>query len=143
MTQATHIPGHPPFDPHLPVRTYYVIFAALMGLLVLTVAAAFLPHSERFPSLPIIVALMIATAKAVMVILYFMHVKGSSALTKIFVIAAFIWFGILLGLTFSDYFTRSWLPHSRGWNDNPIRAERHVPRQPSLEPRGAHEAAPH
>ena len=123
-----HPASHPPDphafkEPHVSVRTYLVIFAALMALLVVTVVAAFLP----FGNFGIVIALGIATVKAVLVILYFMHVKYASPLVKIFVIAGFVWFFIALGLTFSDYLTRPWLPQSAGWQDNPIRADRYLP----------------
>ncbi len=51
----------------------------------------------------------IATVKAVLVLLYFMHVRYSSRLTWIFVAAGFFWFLILVGFTFSDYASRGWL----------------------------------
>ena len=74
-----------------------------------------------------IVALAIAVTKAALVILYFMHVKYASPLVKIFVIAGFVWFFIALGLTFTDYLTRPWLPQSAGWQDHPLRAKTAVP----------------
>jgi cytochrome c oxidase subunit 4 len=109
-------------DPqHITVRQYAEIFVALMGLLVLTVAAALIPFDRwHLASLGISLALTIAIVKATLVVLYFMHVKVSSALTKVFVSASIIWLAILVGLTLSDYLTRGWLPYSRGWNENPI-----------------------
>ena len=46
---------------------------------------------------------------------------------KIFVLSGVVWFFIALGLTFSDYLTRPWLPQSSGWQDNPMRADRGLP----------------
>jgi len=57
----------------------------------------------------IVVALTIAVAKATLVVLYFMHVRYSDRLTWVVVIAGFFWLAILLALTMSDYFSRSWL----------------------------------
>jgi cytochrome c oxidase subunit 4 len=54
------------------------------------------------------VALGIATFKAVCVILIFMHVKDSNRLTKLTVICAAFWLGILFVLTMSDFLTRNW-----------------------------------
>ncbi len=124
-------PGSPPDphafqEPHVPVRTYLIIFAALMGLMLLTVVAAFLPH-HAMGNWSIIIALAIATLKAVLVILYFMHVKYASPLVKVVVISGFVWFFIALGLTFTDYLTRPWLPQSAGWQDHPLRAKRGLP----------------
>ena len=99
---------------HVSLRTYLVIFAALMLLLVLTVVAAFKVH---LGSANILLALIIAIVKAALVVLWFMHVLYASRLTKIFVSAAFLWLAILFAFTFSDYLTRGWLPVSRGWVD--------------------------
>ena len=126
-------PGSPPDphafeEPHVPLRTYYLIFAALRVMMFLTVAAAFLPH-KVMGYWSIIIALGIATTKALLVILYFMHVKFASPLVKVTVIAGFVWFFIALGLTFTDYLTRPWLPQSAGWQDHPLRLEQHHPAQ--------------
>jgi cytochrome c oxidase subunit IV len=124
-------PGSPPDphafeEPHVPLRTYYMVFAGLIVLMLLTIAAAFLPH-HAMGNWSIIIALAIATTKALLVILYFMHVKYTSPLVKVVVIAGFVWFFIALGLTFTDYLTRPWLPQSAGWQDNPLRAKTALP----------------
>ena len=122
-------PGAPPDphafrEPHVPVRTYLIIFACLMILMLLTVIAAFIPGLGNFG---IVIALGIATLKAILVILYFMHVKYASPLVKVVVISGFVWFFIAVGLTFTDYLTRPWLPQSAGWQDHPLRAKRGLP----------------
>src|SRR5829696_2883905 len=88
---------------HVSLTTYLVVFAALMVLLIVTVAVAFYVHAGN---LNLMIALVIATIKAALVVLFFMHVKYASRLTKIFVSAAFLWLAILFAITFSDYFTR-------------------------------------
>jgi cytochrome c oxidase subunit IV len=90
----------------IPLKTYYTIFAILMALLVATVVGAYLPLPEAF-HLPL--ALLIAGAKAVLIILYFMHVRFSNRLTWVFSSAAFFWLMILLVFSLSDYATRNWL----------------------------------
>ena len=96
-----------------PKSTYYAIFAALMVLTAITVFVAFINlGSFNFP-----VALAIAITKATLVILFFMHVKYSSRLTQVFVVAGFVWVGIMFAFTFADYATREWTPNSRGWTD--------------------------
>lgn len=100
-------------EAHVSLTTYMVIFATLMILLVVTVAAAFLPTLPF--ALNTVIALSIAVIKASLVVLYFMHVLHSSRLTKVFVVASFLWLGILFALTFSDYLTRWQLPVSQGW----------------------------
>ena len=106
---------------HVSLATYLVVFAVLMILLAVTVVAAFVINLGNFN---IIVALTIAIIKAALVVLYFMHVKYASRLTKIFVSAAFLWLAILFALTFGDYLTRPYLPVSRGWVEKDIPVER-------------------
>jgi len=85
-----------------PKGMYYGIFAALMVLTGVTVAVAFVPLGAfNFP-----VAISIAITKATLVILFFMHAKYSSTLTKLFVGTAFFFLAILLGLTLTDYLSR-------------------------------------
>lgn len=94
-------------------KLYYVIFAALMGLTVLTVLAAYpdLNTQVRGVTIPInaFVALTIATIKAVLVVLYFMHVRWSTRLIWVVVAAGFFWLALLLGITMADYLSRPWL----------------------------------
>lgn len=86
--------------------TYYKVFAALMALLVVTVAVTFIPWGSR---IGIVIAMIIAIVKATLVVLYFMHIKGSSGLTRVFVIAGLAWLAILMGITLVEYHTRPWL----------------------------------
>jgi cytochrome c oxidase subunit IV len=106
---------------HVSLRTYLVVFGLLMILLVLTVVAAFVVN---LGNANILVALSIAIVKAVLVVLYFMHVKYASRLTKIFVASAFLWLALMFALTFGDYLTRPYLPMSKGWVDKDIPVER-------------------
>jgi cytochrome c oxidase subunit 4 len=55
-----------------------------------------------------IIALAIASTKAVLVVLFFMHVWYSSKLTKLTVIAGIFTFLILISLTLTDYISRAW-----------------------------------
>jgi len=86
-------------------QTYLVVYVALMGLLLLTVFASSWGLGATWG---LVVALSIAVTKALLVILYFMHVRGSSRVTWLFVAAGFVWLAILLGLVIVDYLTRSW-----------------------------------
>jgi cytochrome c oxidase subunit 4 len=93
----------------VPVRVYLAIFLALLVGTTLTVVAAF----RDFPwQLNTIIALTIASIKATLVVLYFMHARYSSRLVWVIIISALFWLGILFALTFSDYLTRGWLPVS-------------------------------
>jgi cytochrome c oxidase subunit IV len=93
-----------------PKSTYYAIFGALMVLTIITVAVAFMPLGRaNFP-----VAIAIAITKATLVVLFFMHVKYSSRLTKMVVGMAFFFLGILLLLTMTDYLSRGWFASPKG-----------------------------
>lgn len=89
---------------HGGIGTYIVIFAVLLVLTAATVTAAFID----FGAFNTVIAMAIAILKAVLVLVFFMHLKGSSSLLKLFVIAAFAWLGILLVFTLNDYSTRHW-----------------------------------
>jgi len=90
----------------VPLRIYAVIFATLLLLTLVTVDVAFF----NFGLMNIYLALAIATTKATLVILYFMHVRYAPSLTWVFAAAGFIWLIILLTFTLSDFLTRGWLP---------------------------------
>ena len=89
----------------VPLRIYGVIFATLLLLTLVTVDIAF----YNFGAMNITIALAVATTKATMVILYFMHVRYSPKLVAVFAGAGFVWLAILIGITLSDFLTRSWL----------------------------------
>lgn len=90
----------------VPVRVYITIFLALLVGTALTVAAAFFDFPWRLNT---IVALTIATAKATLVVLYFMHVRYSTRLIWVIVASALFWMALLFAFTLSDYYTRPWL----------------------------------
>ena len=93
-----------------PKSTYYAIFGALMVLTAVTVAVAFVNlGSFNFP-----VAIGIAVTKATLVILFFMHAKYSSTLTKMFVGTAFFFLFILLTLSLTDYLSRGFKTYGGG-----------------------------
>jgi cytochrome c oxidase subunit IV len=88
----------------VPTRIYYTIFAILMACTAITVAVAFVDLG----ALNTVVALSIAVFKAVLVVLFFMHVKYSPRLTWAVVVGSVFWLGIMLALTMGDYLTRGW-----------------------------------
>jgi cytochrome c oxidase subunit IV len=55
-----------------------------------------------------VVALAIACTKMVLVVLFFMHVKYSTKLTKLTVLSGVFVFLALIGMTLTDYFSRAW-----------------------------------
>lgn len=93
------------------MRTYTLTYLALMALLALTYAAA---HVD-LGSLNVPLGLAIATAKAMLVVLYFMHLRRTPGLNRIASAAGVFWLGILLVLSLSDYVSRSWLLFPSPW----------------------------
>ena len=87
-----------------PLPTYFFVFVALAAGTLLTWYASTI--NLGWANTPI--ALFIATTKAVLVILFFMHVIHSTRLTWVVIIASFVWLGMLFVLTFADYLTRFW-----------------------------------
>ena len=88
-----------------PLRMYFSVWIALLVGTYITYKAAFI---ELGP-FNAVVALTIATIKATLVALFFMHVwHASEKLTKLVVVAALFFLLLLLGLTMTDYATRSW-----------------------------------
>lgn len=83
--------------------TYLGVFLALMVLTAVTVWVAYFDLGVFSD----VVAMTIAIAKATLVILFFMHVKDSTKVTKITVISAFLWLGIFFLLILPDYLTRA------------------------------------
>lgn len=83
-------------------KTYFAVFGALLALTALTVVAASF-HFGRFNDA---IALAIAGTKALLVILYFMHLRHATGLTRVFVVAGVFWLGLLFVFIFADVLTR-------------------------------------
>jgi cytochrome c oxidase subunit 4 len=84
-------------------KIYLVIFLTLMAGTGITVWAAF----NNFGVFNIVIALAIATFKATLVVLYFMHARYSPKRTQLVIVCSVFWLAILLALTLTDYTTRS------------------------------------
>jgi cytochrome c oxidase subunit 4 len=83
-------------------KVYFLVFGALLVLTLLTVLAA----QVDLGVFNDVVALTIAVTKAMLVILFFMHVRHSTRMTALTAVAGFFWLAILLGLTLADYASR-------------------------------------
>ena len=83
-------------------KIYAAILGALLVCTLLTVGAAL----RDFGPWNIVIALAIATFKAVLVILFFMHARYIVGRTQLVIIAGFFWLAIMLSLTLVDYGTR-------------------------------------
>ena len=89
-----------------PAKVYWKNCAALMLLLALTWIIGYI----NLGMFNVIIALAIAITKALLVALFFMHIKGSSRLLHLAMTVGVIWLVIMLSLTLTDYFTRGWVP---------------------------------
>ncbi|HSV13601.1 MAG TPA: cytochrome C oxidase subunit IV family protein [Tepidisphaeraceae bacterium] len=106
---------HKDYDEHHeevdPLRAYILVFVALMVLLALTLVAYEIPFEKippkgTFDFMNTAIALTIATIKALLVMLVFMHLRHSTRLTWVIASAGFIWLFIMISFTFSDYLSR-------------------------------------
>lgn len=87
----------------VPPKIYALIGSTLLLFTGITVYAAYVDLGP----LNIVVALAIATFKATLVVLYFMHLRYSPKRTQLIIICGVFWLAIMLFMTLSDYITRA------------------------------------
>lgn len=91
----------------VPLSTYLAVFVALMALTVVTVWIATIDLGD----MNVVMALVVATVKAVLVLLFFMHLRHSGKLLWVVMGSSFLFLVILIGFTLSDVLTRGhWQP---------------------------------
>jgi cytochrome c oxidase subunit 4 len=88
-------------------NTYYIIYFTLVALTLLTCALSFVPHVGWHAT----VGLGIASVKAGLIAVFFMHILTGDRLPWLTLLAGLLWFSILLGLTLADYLTRASLSY--------------------------------
>jgi cytochrome c oxidase subunit IV len=93
------------------LRTYFKVWAALLLLLGMTVGVAYI----HLGPLNTAAAITIAIVKAVVIALYFMHLKYSARLVWVYAGAGFFWLLLMFTFSFGDFLTRSWLPPPTIW----------------------------
>jgi cytochrome c oxidase subunit 4 len=105
----THEHGHDHGAGHadhiVPKKIYVAVFVALIVLTWVTTGVSTLDLGR----LNIYVALSIAIFKASLVLLFFMHVKYGTRLTKMIVLSGIYWLILLLFIAMSDLWTRGWM----------------------------------
>ena len=101
--QAQHAEGGHEHHIVSPVVYVVILFALLVGT-ALTVWASYVDLGVFNP----IIAIAIACTKATLVVLFFMHVKYSTKLTKLTVGCGIFLFLVLIGMTMADYISRAW-----------------------------------
>lgn len=99
-----------------PIGMYGKTLVLLLILMVLTIAAAQVNMSHALGVSPAlgsmlnnIIAMTIAVVKGTLVVLFFMHVKFSSDLVKLWAITGFVWVTLMLFILM-DYGTRKFEP---------------------------------
>jgi cytochrome c oxidase subunit IV len=95
----------------VPVRTFAIVFLALIALTATTVGVSRIELGE----FNFVVAMTIAVMKGSLVVWFFMDVRRSSSLTKLIAGAGLFWLVILLVFVLSDYLSREWMPGPKWW----------------------------
>jgi cytochrome c oxidase subunit 4 len=95
----------------VPISTYLLVFLALMVGTALTTWVAYIDLGKWNT----VVALVIAFVKMTLVVLFFMHVKYATGLTRVIIIAGFFWLAIMITLSCQDELTRTWEIVPQGW----------------------------
>ena len=95
----------------VPIGVYVTVFLLLMFGTALTTWVAYIDLG-RWNT---VAALTIAVCKMLLVVLFFMHVKYATGLTRIVILAGFFWLGIMITLSCSDELTRHWEIVPQGW----------------------------
>jgi cytochrome c oxidase subunit 4 len=88
------------------LRTLVLAWLALLALL----AATFMLSQVEMGSWNTVASFGIATAKAVLVAMFFMHLRRASSLVLLFAVAGLAWLVLLYGLSGADFATRSIVP---------------------------------
>ncbi|MGO9836680.1 MAG: cytochrome C oxidase subunit IV family protein [Polyangiaceae bacterium] len=91
-------------------RFYWGIFGALVCLTLLTVKVSY----YDFGSANIIIALLIASMKASLVAVFFMHLRHDSLFNTLAFLAAFLFLGIFILLTYDDLGKRGRIDNDYG-----------------------------
>lgn len=89
-----------------PVRHYVLVWIGLMLLLFLTLGSAYVPMG----AFNAVANLGIATAKMLLVVVFFMHLNQASSLVRLFAAVGVVWLGLLLGLSLAELLTRNPVP---------------------------------
>jgi len=87
-------------------KTYIIVWAGLMVMTAITVYVSYI----NFGMLNIVIALVVASIKASIVALYFMHLKFEDSITWVFALFPLSLLALLIGMTITDTFTRTIVP---------------------------------
>lgn len=105
------VASHHDHEQHIvPLSLYFKVFAALMVLLFMTVGAAFIPANilAMWGPMNVTIAMTIAIIKAVLIFLFFMHLRWNTKIVWLFAGSGFMFLVIMFLFTYADFLTRSW-----------------------------------
>ncbi|MBV8706578.1 MAG: cytochrome C oxidase subunit IV family protein [Acidobacteriaceae bacterium] len=92
-------------EPAISIKTYTWTFLALLALALATTLIGFLDLGP----FSMVIAVTIATAKAILIAFFFMHALYESKVIRVILAGGIIWFLIMVSLTLGDYMTRGWV----------------------------------
>jgi cytochrome c oxidase subunit 4 len=95
MSAHTEHAGNPP-------RTYLLVLIALLILTAITVGVSYIDFGDG----NIVVALLVATLKASLVGMFFMHLLHDKKINALIIVSSFLFLGILIGVCFMDQGSR-------------------------------------
>jgi cytochrome c oxidase subunit 4 len=103
MAQSNSHAKHPSEHHIMPTKNYFLVFGGLIILTIVTVGAAYV-HLGQIGN--VLLAMFLASGKAALVLLYFMHLKYETLMNKIIFFSGFGFLSILLFFCGADIFTR-------------------------------------
>jgi cytochrome c oxidase subunit 4 len=86
----------------VPYSVYVFVWIALLVLTVVTVGVSYVDMKH----VTVLTAMIIASGKGMLVLLYFMHIRFEKPIYSVMIVAAFGTYAIFIGLTFLDYLNR-------------------------------------
>ena len=103
MSETTLTNTHDNHDANAP-KIYAAVLAVLLILTFITVAASKVQFGSGMVN--VVIALTIATIKASLVALFFMHLIHDKPMNSIILVTSFAFLGVFMGLCYTDQATR-------------------------------------
>jgi cytochrome c oxidase subunit IV len=98
-------------EPIVPVSTYVLVFIALLILAGLTTGISYVDLGV----FNTVLAMLIASGKMLLVVLFFMHLYYKRGLTRVVSFVGLFWLALLVAFSLADAFTRTWTPQGSPW----------------------------
>ena len=99
-----------------PVKLYGAILATLLVLTGLTLVA----YQVHLGALNLVIAIAIATAKATLVVMYFMHLRWDAKFNVMILLGALLFAGVFLAYTLNDTAYRGRVDREAGHRRSPV-----------------------